>query len=266
MDNKRFETILIERQGEQGEVLVVILNRPEVMNAFNTRMMGELEALFREKSADSSLRAVVLAGAGGRAFCTGADLKERQEMSDEAWRAQHRLLERMFLEVKNFPVPVIAAVEGYALAGGLELALMADFIVASETARFGLTELRRGILPGGGGLQSLPRAIGVRRAKELVYTGRLLDAQEALAWGLVNRVVPAGQALEAALGVVREIVKSAPIPVRLAKVAISRGSEVDFDTGYALDLAAYEAIIGTEDRREGVAAFNEKRQPQWRNR
>lgn len=256
----------MERRGERGEVGVVTLHRPEVMNAFNTRMMLELEQLFREWSGEAELRVVLLTGAGGRAFCTGADLKERHGMSDDAWRAQHRLVERMLLEVRHFPLPVIAAVEGYALAGGLELALMADFILASESARFGLTELRRGILPGGGGLQNLPRAVGVRRAKELIYTGRMIDAREALAWGLVNRVVPAGRALEAALEVAGEIVRSAPIPVRLAKAAISRGAEVDFDTGYALDLAAYEAIVGTEDRREGVAAFNERREPRWRNR
>jgi len=266
MDAEKYQYITTESRGTQGEILVVRLNRPEVLNAFNTGMATELEALFRRYSTTGHLRVVILTGEGNRAFCTGADLKERQGMGDADWRVQHQLFERMFLEIKNFPQPVIAAVEGYALAGGLELALMADFIVASESARFGLTEIRRGILPGGGGLQNLPRAIGSRRAKELIYTGRIIDAQEALQWGMVNRVVPAGQALACALDLAAEIVESAPIPVRLAKVAIDRGTGVDFDTGYRLDLALYELTIGTEDRREGVAAFNEKRKPQWHNR
>ena len=261
-----FETILVEPRGENGEILVVTLNRPQVLNAMNTRMMEELRMLFRDLSDRDDIRCVILTGAGERAFCSGADLKERDGMTEQQWRRQHKIVEDLVLDIVDFPVPVIAAVEGWALAGGCEMALACDFIVASETARFGLKEPLRGFIPGAGGLQNLPRAIGVRRAKEMIFTARDIDAQQAYQWGLVNHVVPKGKALEKALEIAAEITACAPIAVRMAKLAISRGSEVDFHTGYALDLAAYNVTIQTEDRLEGVAAFNEKRKPRWKNR
>ncbi|MCL8207474.1 MAG: enoyl-CoA hydratase/isomerase family protein [Actinomycetia bacterium] len=259
-------TLDVAFAGDEGTIMVVRLNRPEVLNAMNTRMMEEMLALFREQASNDALRAAVITGAGGRAFSTGADLKERDTFTEADWRRQHRLAEEKMLAVRDFPVPVIAAVEGYAYAGGCELALMCDFIVAGTSARFALTEVRRGIVPGGGGLQNLPRAIGVRRAKELVYTGRPLDAATAYAWGLVNRVVPDGEALATALAIAEEIAASAPLAVRMAKVALTLGPDADFRTGYALDIASHYALIGTEDRREGVRAFNEKRPPRWQNR
>ncbi len=240
-------------------IRVLTLCRPEVLNAMNTLMFTELGAALHALAGDEALRVLVLAGAGGRAFSSGGDLKERDGMSDAAWRAQHRLIEEAFLAVKDFPVPVIAAVEGHAHGGGCELALMADFVVASDHAVFSLAEVRRGLLPGGGGVQNLVRAAGMRRAKQLLYTGDAFGAAEAHAWGVVNEVAAAGQALAAALAVARRIAAAAPLAVRQAKLAASRGGEVDFHTGYALDLAAYAALVPTEDRREGVRAFNEKR-------
>lgn len=262
----KLEMIKAEFHGENDEILVVTFNRPQAMNAMNTQLIRETLELFREQAYNTNLRVVVLTGAGEKVFSAGGDLKERNGMSDEDWRKQHHLIEDKALAIKDFPVPVIAAVEGFAIGGGCEVALMADFIIASETAKFGLAEVTRGILPGAGGMQNLSRAVGVRRAKELIYTGRIFDVNLAYEWGMVNRVVSKGKALETALEVAQEIVNSAPISVRLAKTCVSRGTEVDFHTGYALDLSAYNVVVPTEDRLEGVAAFNEKRKPNWKNR
>lgn len=260
------DNLLIEYRGESNEVLIVTLNRPHVLNALNTELIEKMLKLFREQSYNDMLRCVVLTGAGGKAFCAGGDLKERNGMSNEDWKKQHHLIEELFLAIRDFPVPIIAAVEGFAFAGGCELALLSDFIIAVENSQFALTEVKRGIMPGGAGLQNLPRAIGLRRAKELVFTGRQIDAQLAYEWGLVNRLVPNGEALETAIDLSMDIVESAPISIKMAKMAMNRGTEVDFHTGYALDIAAYNVLVPTEDRLEGIAAFNEKRKPQWKNR
>ena len=187
-------------------------------------------------------------------------------MSNEQWRHQHHLIEDAFKALWEFPVPVIAAVEGFAFAGGCELALGTDFIIASTTAEFALKEVTRGILPGGGGLMNLARSIGKQRAREIIYTGRAINAETAYAWGLVNRVVPAGDALKVSLEIAAEIGESAPMSVRMAKVSTGRGLECDSTTAYALDIAAYNVLVGSEDRLEGIAAFNEKRKPIWKNR
>lgn len=261
----KYEMLKVEFQGEDNEILVVTLNRPEVMNAMNTQMLEERLALFREQAYNEKLRCIVITGAGEKAFSAGGDLKERNGMSDGTWRNQHQIIEELVLLTRDFPVPIIAAVEGYALAGGCELALSTDFIIASETAVFGLSEALRGILPGGGGLQNLARAIGVRRAKELIYTGRKIDAALAYEWGMVNRVVAKGTALQTALEIAEKIAESAPMAVRAAKTSINNGSETDYHTAYALDIAAYNLLVSSEDRLEGVAAFNEKRKPKWKN-
>jgi enoyl-CoA hydratase len=261
------ETVDARFTGPNDQVLVATLNRPEVLNAMDGTMLQELLSLFREQAYNSNVRCVVVTGAGAKAFSTGGDLKKRHGQSNETWRYEHQMAEDMILAVVDFPFPTIAAVEGYAYAGGCELALATDFIIASESAKFALTEVTRGIMPGGGGLQNLARAIGVRRAKELIFTGRSIDAKSAYELGMVNRVVPSGKALDAAMETASEIVeKAAPMSVKYAKLAISRGSEVDFHTGYALDIAAYNNLVGSEDRLEGIAAFNEKRKPRWRNR
>lgn len=260
------ETLALRFSGEHDQVLTVVLNRPEVLNAMNTRMLKELLALFREQAYNDALRCVVVTGAGDKAFSTGGDLKERHGMTNQQWRRQHHLAEDFILAVVEFPVPVLSAVEGYAFAGGCEFALATDFIIASETASFGLKEVTRGIMPGGAGIQNLARAIGLRRAKELIYTGRAIDARLAYDWGLVNRVVAAGKALDTALEIASEIVASAPMSIRFAKLAINNGSEIEFHPAYALDVAAYNVLVTSEDRIEGIAAFNEKRTPRWKNR
>jgi enoyl-CoA hydratase len=260
------DTLNLEWPRDDSSISVITLNRPDALNAMNTLMIQELLNLFREQAYNEALRCMVLTGAGSRAFSTGGDLKERNGMSNDQWRRQHHLIEETFKVLWDFPIPIISAVEGFAYAGGCELALGTDFIVASATAEFALKEVTRGILPGGGGLQNLARSIGMRRAREMIYTGRVIDAETAYAWGLVNRVVPAGDALKSALGIAEQIAESAPMAVRMAKLSTGRGQDCDSATAYALDIAAYNVLISSEDRLEGIAAFNEKRKPQWKNR
>ena len=262
-----YETLQIE--DPRPHLRVVRMNRPQAMNAMNTRMGEELRDLFRDHAADAladDLRCVVFIGAGERAFCAGADLKERQGMSEPIWRAQHVIFEEAAEALWRYPVPVIAAVNGVALGGGCELALCADFILAAETARLGQPEVMRGIIPGAGGTQRLPRRIGIARAKELLYTGRMLSAQEALEWGLVNHVVAPEALLDKALALGEQIAANGPIAVRQVKKAVDRGLNGSLADGLVLELEAYNSTIPTEDRHEGVNAFNEKRPPQFKNK
>jgi enoyl-CoA hydratase/carnithine racemase len=262
-----YQTIGLEPVADAAAGLwLLTLNRPEAMNAMNTQMFIDLRAAMRELAVRSDARALVITGAGERAFSVGGDLKERNGMSDETWRAQHQLIEEAFLAVKDFALPVIAAVEGHAHGGGLELALMCDFIIASRSAQFSLPEVKRGILPGGGGVQNLVRAAGMRRAKQLLFTGGSFKAEQALAWGMVNETVEAGGSVARAIEIAHEIVAAAPMSVRYVKLAAARGGEVDFHTGYMLDLSAYNVLVSSQDRLEGVQAFNERRPPKWLNR
>ena len=260
-----YRHLLIDHSSE-GHVVTVTLNRPEQMNAMNTAMGEDLLACFESLARDGGVRAVVFTGAGDRAFCAGGDLKERNEMTDEAWRAQHVIFEQASMRVLRCPVPVIAAVEGYALAGGCELAMLSDFIVASETAVFGVPETTLGIFPGIGGTQLLPRILGAPLAKELIFTGRRMKVDEAKAAGLVNHVVAKGQARTRALEIATTIAANGPVAVRQAKKAIAYGSETDLETGIILAIEAYNATVVTQDRLEGVRAFNEKRKPRFRGK
>jgi len=258
-----FTTLLVERSAD-GYIATVTLNRPDQMNAMNTAMGEELLACFETLNRDAALRAIVFTGAGERAFCAGGDLKERNGMTDAAWRAQHVIFEQAAFRVLRCPVPVIAAVEGFALAGGCELAVLSDFIVASETAVFGVPETTLAIFPGIGGTQLLPRILGAPLAKELIFTGRRMKADEAKAAGLVNHLVPKGQARAKARELAETIAKNGPIAVRQAKKAIAYGLETDLETGMILAIEAYNATVVTDDRLEGVRAFNEKRTPQFK--
>ena len=236
-------------------IVTVELNRPEVLNAMNTAMGEDLLACFEALHWDKMTRAVVLTGAGEKAFSVGGDLKERQGMTDEAWRAQHEIYETMAFRLLHCPVPVIAAVEGFAMGGGLELAILSDFIVASETAVFAVPEITLGIFPGIGGTQLLPRILGAPLAKELIFTGRRMGAQEAKAAGLLNYLVPAGQARAKALEIAATIADNGPIAVRQAKKAIARGTETDLETAMILAIEAYNNTVTTEDRLGVVRHF-----------
>lgn len=260
-----FRHLLLTRS-DDGHVVTVTLNRPEQHNAMNTAMGEDLLACFETLARDAEARAIVLTGAGERAFCAGGDLKERNGMTDAAWRAQHVIFEQAAMKVLRCPAPVIAAVEGFALAGGCELAILSDFIVASETAVFGVPETTLGIFPGIGGTQLLPRIVGAPLAKELIFTGRRMKADEAKSAGLVNHLVPAGQARTKATEIATAIARNGPLAVRQAKKAIAYGSETDLETAMILAIEAYNATVVTEDRLEGVRAFNEKRPPRFTGR
>ena len=260
-----FETLVLSRPDDH--VLVVTLNRPDVANALNTRMGLDLVELFETLSLDlENLRAVIITGQGDKAFCAGGDLKERNGMSDESWQAQHVIFERMVRAIMGCPIPVLAAVNGAAYAGGCEIAAASDFIYAARGARFALTEVTLGIMPGSGGTQNLARAVGERRAKELILSGLPFTAEQAGAWGLVNRVVEPAELLEATIAIARRIAGNGPTAVRQAKQAIHRGLQMSLWDGLAFEIEAYNRLVPTEDRREGVAAFNERRKPVFSGR
>jgi enoyl-CoA hydratase len=258
-----YQTLALEQRDEH--LLLVTLNRPQVLNALNTQMgKDKLDLWTRLAAEPGALRCVVLTGAGERAFCAGADLKERDGMSIEVWRAQHEIFERAFMALMELPLPVIAAVNGAAFGGGLEMALACDFIYAARTARMALSETRLGLMPGGSGTQNLARAAGARRAKELVLTAQPFTPQQGYEWGVVNRVCD--NVLEDALATARTIAENGPLAVRQAKKSIHYGLQMDLLTGYRFEIEAYNQLIGTEDRREGVRAFNEKRKPRFQGK
>jgi enoyl-CoA hydratase/carnithine racemase len=243
-------------------ILTVTLDRPNVLNALDSQMGLDLvDAWSRIAAAGDDVRVVILTGAGARAFCAGGDFKERNGLSDAAWQHQHEIFERAFWAIMDSPAPVIAAANGHAYGGGLEMILAADFAYGVPDARFALTEVTIGIMPGGGGTQTLPRAVGSRRAKELILTGRPFGAAEALDWGVLNRVCPPDELLSAARDTARTIAGNAPLSVRQAKKSIQYGMQVDLHTGLRFEIEAYNRLVPTEDRREGIRAFVEKRKP-----
>ncbi len=247
-------------------IVTLTLNRPEVMNAFNVELVQRLGERLAELRFDTEARVVIITGAGDRAFCAGADLKERAGMSPEQVKAFIFNIRRLMDDVEQFPRPVIAAVNGAAFGGGTELALAADIRIASENATLGLTETRLAIIPGAGGTQRLPRLVGKGLAKELIFTGRRVPAKEALRIGMVNRMVPGGELLEECHALAREMCQAGPIALEQAKYAINRGMETDMATGLAIESNAYWICIPTEDRLEGLAAFREKRKPAYKGR
>jgi enoyl-CoA hydratase/carnithine racemase len=259
------QTLVCARHG--AHVLVVTLNRPEASNAVNTRMGQELVAVFEGLAMDADdVRCVVLTGAGDKAFCAGGDLKERRGMSDGAWAAQHLVFERAARALLGCPVPVIGAINGAAYGGGCEMAAACDFLYAAPHARFALTETSLGIIPGMGGTQTLTRALGAARAKELILSARPFGAEQAAAWGLVNHVAAPGALMEDALATAGRIASNAPIAVRQAKRAIESGRDMALPLGLQFEIEAYNRTVPTEDRREGVLAFNEKRPPRFTGR
>jgi enoyl-CoA hydratase len=248
-------------------LLHVMFNRPERHNALDTATSEDLRAVFGPLAfTPGDLRCVILSGAGDKAFSAGGDLKERQAMTDDDWRLQHAIIEEGAYAILNSAVPVIAAVNGIAFGGGCEIALCCDFIVAAATARFALPEVTRGIMPGAGGTQNLARAVGERRAKQIILSGQPFSASEALDWGMVNEVVEPAKLMPRALELAHTISANAPIAVRQAKKAIHQGLQTDLASGLMIEVQAYERMISTEDRHEGVRAFNEKRKPVFKGR
>ncbi len=258
-----FQTLLIEKKSKH--ILLLTLNRPKFSNAFNTLMANELIEIFEELSTNyMNYRVVILTGSGQKAFCAGGDLKERNGMSDQDWQAQHLIYERMIRSIVNCPLPIIGAVNGAAYGGGCELVSALDFAYASDNARFAQTEVNLGIIPGIGGTQNLARAIGEKKAKELILSGKQFSAQEALEWGLVNGVFAQNVLLEKTLEISNVISEKAPIAVRQAKQAIHKGLQMSLHDGMAFEIEAYNRTVKTDDRKEGIAAFNEKRKPNFK--
>jgi enoyl-CoA hydratase/carnithine racemase len=258
------ELVLVERD-DRG-VARVTLNRPEARNALSLATNRQLAEIAAELEADRAVRAVVLAGAGDKAFCAGADLKERKGVAAEDSGPYIDAISGGINAWARLSVPTVAAVNGFAFGGGMELALACDFRVASESAQFGLTEVRLGIMPGAGGSQRLPRLIGVARAKDLVLRGRRIGAAEALAVGLVSSVVPAAELDAAVDEIVTDLLACAPLSLRQAKKAIDRGVEVGIDEGLRIERDCYDVTLFSEDRDEGLLAFAEKRPPRFRGR
>jgi enoyl-CoA hydratase/carnithine racemase len=254
------------RLGMSGHVATVTLARPEAMNAISGQLADELAGALLRAAADPNAWVVVLHAEGEKAFCVGADLKERNRLDDAGWLRNRILIRSMFDTLRALPQPTIASVFGFALGGGFELALNCDLIVASEDAILGLPEVRVGILPGGGGTQVLARKIGVARAKELVLTARRIGALEALEMGLVTRVVDQETLHKATMELAEEVCRNSPVAVREAKRAIDRGFDVPLEQGLELEDLAWRRAVASEDRPEGIAAFNEKRDPQWKGR
>lgn len=247
--------------------MVVTLDRPSASNAMNTQMGLDLMELFEGFAIDQQdIRCLIVTGRGEKSFCAGGDLKERKGMTDEQWQSQHAIFERMVRAIIGCPIPLIAAVNGAAYGGGCEIAAACDFVYASTTARFALTEVTLGIMPGAGGTQNLARAVGSRRAKEVILTGLPFGAEDGAAWGLVNRLCAPDSLLDDALKTATRIASNAPISVRQAKQSIQRGLDMSIWDGLAYEIEAYNRMVPTEDRREGVLAYNEKRKADFKGR
>ncbi len=259
------DDILLQERTEEG-ILILTLNRPEAMNCFNFDLLAALADVIREANFDMGLRCIIITGAGGEepkkaSFSTGADLKERRTLTPDQVRRFIFTIRNTFTAVEQVRVPAIAAINGFAFGGGMELALACDLRIASSNVIMGLTETSLAIIPGAGGTQRLPRIIGIAKAKELIFTARRIDAQTALEIGLVNRVVEPAALMPAARELAREIAKNGPIGVAQAKFAINNGMEASLGVALPLESKAYEVTIPTKDRLEALAAFAEKRKP-----
>jgi len=250
-----YENIILEK--EDG-VAVLTFNRPEAMNALNNKTRAEFREALEEVAADDGVRVLILTGAG-KSFVAGADIKELQQITPLSAHGIHRLGEM----VHNLGKPVVAAVNGFCLGGGCEIAMGCDIIIASEKAKFGQPEINLGLIPGGGGTQRLQRLVGPCRAKELILTGDIIRADEADRIGLVNRVVPMDELMMVAKEVAAKIAAKSPAAVKIAKQAVNRGMQTDLDSGLAYEREMYSLAMTLEDKKEGVAAFVEKRKPNF---
>ena len=260
-DERQFgEYVVVRRHAYVAEL---VLDRPKAMNAMSTQMARSVAAACEHLAADRDARVTVLTSTHERAFCVGADLKERNSFTDADFLRQRPLSRAAYSGVLELPMPTVAAVHGFALGGGFELALSCDLIVADSTAVVGLPEVSVGVIPGGGGTQLLPRRVGAARAAELVFTARRVEAAEARELGLIDELVPQGRDRAEALAVAARIAANSPVGLRAAKRALRLGHGLDLRTGLEVEDAAWRTVAFSGDRAEGVAAFNEKRTPQW---
>jgi len=256
------EGILLK--GETDGVMTLTLNRPEIMNSLNFDLLRALRDHIEAVRFNRDVRVVIITGAGEKAFCAGADLKERATMPPDKVKEFILTIRNLFTAIENLNKPVIAAVNGIALGGGTEMALASDIRIAAHTALMGLTETRLAIIPGAGGTQRLPRLVGKGKAKELIFTGQRINAEEALRIGLVNKICPLEDLLDEARSMAAMICETGPVAIEQAKYAINYGLETDLSTGLAIESNAYWLTIPTKDRLEGLAAFREKRKPTYK--
>jgi len=259
-----YENVLVERE---GNIAILTINRPKLLNALNDATVAEIGAAIDELGADPNVGAVIITGAGERAFVSGADINELRAMSG-APQAEAKVAASQAVcnKVERLPKPVIAAINGFALGGGCELAMSCDIRIAADSARLGQPEINLGIIPGMGGTQRLPRLVGKGWAKYLDLSGEFIDADTALRIGLVEKVVPAAELLTAAKDLAGKLASKAPLAVAAVKKAINDGMEVDLDRGLAIEAAQFAIASVTEDRVEGTSAFLEKRKPRWKGK
>merc|ERR1712004_113333 len=261
------ELIVDYLDGKRAGIVVFGLNRPEAKNSFSKNLVGQLIDAVEAVKFDKGVRVVIIKSTSPGIFCAGADLKERAKMPANMVGAFVGKARRLISDLENLPMPVIAAIDGHALGGGLEMALACDLRIASDSAKMGLVETKLAIIPGAGGTQRLPRIVGSALAKELIFTARVLGGQDAAKIGLVNHSVPQTEAGDAAynkaLELAAEILPNGPVGVKMAKVAINKGMDVDLGTAMSIEEACYAQVIPTKDRLEGLAAFKEKRRPSY---
>ncbi|MEV0275597.1 enoyl-CoA hydratase-related protein [Streptomyces sp. NPDC050610] len=261
MNEQRYgDWIAVRRHGHVAEL---VLDRPKAMNAISAEMARSIARATDALRADQDVRAVVVTSTHERAFCVGADLKERNTLTDAELGAQRPVSRAAYTGVLELPMPTVAAVRGFALGGGFELALSCDVIVADASAVVGLPEVSVGVIPGGGGTQLLPRRVGAARAAELIFSARRVPAEEARDLGLVDDLVADGEAREAGLAMAERFARNSPVGLRAAKRALRLGHGLDLRTGLEVEDAAWRSVAFSGDRAEGVAAFNEKRSPEW---
>jgi enoyl-CoA hydratase len=257
------ENLLIERD---GAVLIITINRPKVLNALNAPLLADLSAAIDDAAADAGVRAVVITGAGEKAFVAGADINELSEQTPVAGRERARRGQGLFDRIERLGKPVIAAVNGFALGGGCELAMACTLRLAADTAKFGQPEINLGLIPGYAGTQRLARLVGRGRALELLLSGHSISADEALRIGLVNRVVPAAQLLTEARALAQTLASKAPIAVRYILDAVARGLDMPFADAQDYEATLFGLVSTTEDMKEGTRAFLEKRKPEFKGR
>lgn len=261
-----WETITLDQDNVTKGVFVLTLNRPRALNALNTQMAIDLIDCMEQLKEKEDVRVLVLTASGEKGFCVGADLKERDGMTNSQWKHQHDIFESAYKVIREFPYPVIVAINGFALGGGMELTLSCDLRIAADHAKMGLPEVTLGIIPGVGGTQLLPRTIPVGFAKELLFRGNHITANEAKELGLVNEVAPISELLDKTLEIARDIGKNSPIALKSIKQSINNGLQTDINTALTIELDQYYKCANSEDRLEGIKAFNEKRQPVWQGK
>ena len=252
------------RYEKNGDLAIAAINRPEALNALNGTVLRELSQVVAEVENDSEVRAFILTGEG-RAFVAGADIGEQNALDVASARKFSRFGSSIFRRIEKLEIPTIAAVNGFCLGGGCELAMSFDIILASEKAKFGQPEVGLGITPGFSGTQRLPRRVGVAKAKELLFSGRMITAAEAEKIGLVNAVYPAGELMNAALEMAKSFTRNAPVAIKYVKASVDRGMQMDIDGGIALENELYAMCFATEDCKEGLTAFLEKRPAAFKN-